>query len=174
VVSASAFCVLSWDDVNAHRWLTVLSLVGMITLLGTVQAQTTQQEHVHQMSHHVMPFDISKTLHIFKMTEQGGVLRVVTKEAGSSGQVSLIQQHLQHEAEQFQKGNYSDPAMLHGANMPGLKELQEGASRIKVSYSALPNGGEIVFETKDIHLLTAIHRWFGAQLSEHGADAKPE
>jgi quercetin dioxygenase-like cupin family protein len=114
VVSESAFRVLSWDDVNAHRWLTVLSLVGMIPLLGTVQAQTTtQQEHVHQMSHHVMPFDISKTLHIFKMTEQGGVLCVVTKETGSSDQVSLIQQHLQHEAEQFQKGNYSDPALMN-------------------------------------------------------------
>ena len=29
--------------------------------------------------------------------------------------------------------------------MPGLKELQEGASHIKVSYSALPNGAEIIF-----------------------------
>jgi hypothetical protein len=61
------------------------------TLLASVvvpiAAQTTRQEHVHQMSHSVMPFDISKVLHIFKMTEQGGVLRVVTREAGSSDQV---------------------------------------------------------------------------------------
>ena len=105
-----------------------------------ISAQTTQQEHVHQMSHGVMPFDISKTVHIFKMTESGGVMRVVAKDSGAADQIALIQQHLQHEAEQFQKGNYSDPAMLHGANMPGLKELQEGASHIKMSYSALPNG----------------------------------
>jgi len=25
-----------------------------------------------------------------------------------------------------------------------------------------------------LSILTAIHRWFGAQLSEHGADAKAE
>lgn len=58
--------------------------------------------------------------------------------------------------------------------MPGLKELQEGASNISITYTALPNGAEITFETGDLHLLTAIHRWFGAQLSEHGADAKSQ
>ena len=139
-----------------------------------ISAQLTQQEHVYQMSHGVMPFDMSKTVHIFRMTEQGGVQRVVIREPGASDQVALIQQHLKHEAEQFQKGNYSDPARLHGADMPGLKELQEGASHVKVSYAPLPNGAEITFETVDLHLLTAVHRWFGAQLSEHGAGAKAE
>jgi hypothetical protein len=138
-----------------------------------VSAQT-MQEHVHQMSHSVMPFDISQTLHIFKMTELGGVERVVTRDVGAADQIPLIQQHLKHEAEQFQKGNYSDPAELHGPSMPGLKELQEGATRIKVKYTQLPNGAEITFETQDLHLVTAVHRWFGAQLSEHGADARAE
>ncbi len=137
-------------------------------------AQTTRQEHVHQMSHGVMPFDTAKTVHIFRMTEQGGVERVIAKDGGAFDQIALIQQHLQHEAESFQKGNYADPAKLHGEDMPGLNELREGASRIGVSYAALPAGAEIAFKTSDIHLLTAIHRWFGAQLSEHGADAKPE
>ena len=58
--------------------------------------------------------------------------------------------------------------------MPGLKELQAGAADIKVSYATLPTGAELTFETTDLHLLTAIHRWFGAQLSEHGPDAKAE
>ena len=59
--------------------------------------------------------------------------------------------------------------MLHGANMPGLKELQFGARRVKVSYSELADGAEIAFTTADPHLLTSIHRWFGAQLSERGS-----
>ena len=57
--------------------------------------------------------------------------------------------------------------------MVGLKDLQTGASRIKVSYGA-PDGAEITFATTDLHLLTALHRWFGAQLHEHGADARSE
>ena len=123
-----------------------------------------------------MPFDLSISVHIFKMTESNGVLRVVLRDpkAVRPDQISLIRQHLQHEANEFQRGNFGDPATLHGATMPGLKELQAGSSKIKVTYSELPTGGQITFETSDIHALTAIHRWFGAQLSEHGADAMSE
>ena len=158
-----------------HKLILPLKSTAIILLIActTVFAQT-RQEHVHQMAHSVMPFDVSKTIHIFKMTESGGEQRVIAKDPGATDQIALIQHHLQHEAERFQHGDYSDPAMLHGADMPGLEDLEKGASRIKVSYAALPSGAEIMFETTDLHLLTAVHRWFGAQLSEHGADARPE
>ena len=149
--------------------------VAVVVLLNCapVTAQT-KQEHVHQMAAGVMPFDVSKTVHIFQMTETGGVERVVAKDASASDQIRLIQQHLQREAARFQRGDYSDPATLHGTTMPGLKELQNGGARIKISYISLPAGAEVRFETSDLHLLTALHRWFGAQLSEHGADARAE
>ncbi len=134
----------------------------------------TQQERVHHMAHSVMNFDIAKTVHIFIMTESGGVQKVITRDPDAADQIPLIQQHLKHEAAKFQQGDYSDPSKLHGAGMPGLKDLQAGASLVHVSYADLPNGAEITFETTDLHLLTALHRWFGAQLSEHGADARSE
>jgi len=129
---------------------------------------------VHGRSHTVMPFDISKAVHIFTMTESGGVERVIVRDKRDAGQVPLIQQHLRKEAERFGKGDYSDPAALHGAQMPGLRELQAGAKGIDVSYAALPDGAQITFKTADRRLLTAVHRWFGAQLSEHGPDARSE
>jgi hypothetical protein len=162
------------DKHPGTHYAAALAVLLATFLAMPASAQTTRQEYVHHMSHEVMPFDMSKTLHIFKMTEQGGVERVVTRKQGERDQIALIQQHLKHEAGLFQKGNYSDPAKLHGADMPGLKELEAGASHIRVSYAALRNGAEITFTTTDIHLLTAIHRWFGAQLSEHGADAIPK
>jgi hypothetical protein len=140
---------------------------------GSAIAQT-QQEHVHDMSHGVMPFDMKRTVHVFKMSESGGIQRVVVRDRSDAGQITLIRQHLREEAGRFQRGDYSDPANLHGATMPGLIELQQGAERVRVTYSDLPDGAEIIFETLDVHMLTAIHRWFGAQLSEHGADAKAE
>jgi hypothetical protein len=146
----------------------------LLLLSGSTAFAQTPQERVHQMAHSVMPFDMSKTIHIFKMTESGGVQRVIAKDVDDTDQIALIRRHLKHEAEKFRRGDYSDPAMLHGSDMPGLKELQAGAAGIKVSYAVLPEGAEIAFETTNIHLLTAIHRWFGAQLSEHGADAKAE
>lgn len=152
--------------------VTVLTLMSLFSIVS-VKAET-QQEHVHNMSHSVMPFDLARTVHIFKMTESGGIQKVIVKETGDTDQIALIQHHLHMESEQFQHGDYSDPAALHGPDMPGLKELQVGSSHIKVSYTPLPNGAEITFETTDLHLLTALHRWFGAQLSEHGPDAKAE
>ena len=155
---------------QASRAFVAALLLG--ACLG-VAAQTPQQ-HVHSMAHQVMPFDMSKTLHVFRMTETGGAMRVVARDDQASEQIALIRQHLRHEAMQFQAGSYADPATLHGAGMPGLKEIQAGAASIKVAYEALPLGASITCETRDLHLLTALHRWFGAQLSEHGADARAE
>ena len=162
-------------NVPVHAIFRLMKVAAILLLFdGSAAYAETVQEHVHHMSTSIMPFDMSKTVHVFKMTESGGVQRVIAKDAGDTAQIALIQQHLKHEAEKFQRGDYSDPAMLHGADMPGLKELEVGAAAIKVSYATLSAGAEITFKTNDIHLLTAIHRWFGAQLSEHGADAKAE
>jgi hypothetical protein len=153
----------------------VLEVIAVLLLLNNsiVFAQTTQ-ERVHEMSHSVMPFDMPKTIHIFKMTESGGIERILVRDPREADQMALIRRHLKREAEKFQRGDYSDPAKLHGADMPGLKELESGASHINISYSELPAGAQITFKTENLQLLTAIHRWFGAQLSEHGADAKAE
>jgi len=160
---------------RSHRQQYHSRAIALCMVLGcTVALAQSTQEHVHSMGHKVMPFDLTKTIHIFQMTDSGGVERVIVKDASAKDQAAMIQQHLKQEAEAFQRGDYSDPASLHGENMPGLKDLHAGASHIKVSYSALPTGAEITFKTTDLKLLTAVHRWFGAQLSEHGADAKAE
>ena len=99
---------------------------------------------------------------------------MVIRDPSDRAQVPLIQQHLKHEAEQFRNGDYSDPGALHGKDMPGLQDLQTAKSQVVISYAARPDGAEITFATEDRRLLTAIHRWFGAQLSEHGAHAKAE
>jgi hypothetical protein len=150
------------------------ALVLVLSAVSVGACATTRQEHVHRMGHSVMPFDVSKVVHVFEMTETGGVMRVLARDPGATRQITLIQQHLADEAARFQQGDYGDPAKLHGADMPGLADLEASAAGIRVTYSALPAGGEITFKTTDLHLLTAVHRWFGAQLSEHGADARAE
>ena len=134
----------------------------------------TQQEHVHQMGQSVMPFDLNKTTHIFRMTDSGGVQSVVVRDPQDKDQIGPIRQHLRYEAEAFQHGDYADPMALHSKTMPGVSELAKYHAAIAVSYSDLPLGATLTFKTRNRHLVTAIHRWFGAQLSEHGADARPE
>ncbi|MDV7213345.1 hypothetical protein [Azotobacter beijerinckii] len=158
-----------------HPYLVGLcACLAVPALAGDASAPQTRQEHIHHQGHRVMPFVLGRTLHVFRMTETGGSMRVVLRDVGAKDQLPLIQRHLLHMTARFSSGDFSVPASLHGEQMPGLKELETGASRMKVVYAPLPNGGEIRFETGDLAMVTAIHRWFGAQLSEHGADALAE
>ncbi len=151
-----------------------MKILAALALFAASSFADTPQQHVHDMSHEVMPFDMSKTMHIFRMTVDGGEQRVEAREPIDDEQVAMIRKHLAHEASEFAKGNFGDPMHLHGAAMPGLSELAAQPQRIQVRYADVPKGGKITFKSADIRTVTAIHRWFGAQLSEHGADAKAE
>lgn len=152
--------------------LAVLGTLGVLFWAGWLTLpQTNSQTAVHDMGSQVMPFDLDQTTHIFEMTESGGIQQVIANDPSDSAQIALIQQHIQHETMMFRAGDFSDPTSLHGVDMPGVKELATGVAQIKIGYAALPNGAQIAFTTQDLRLITAIHRWFGAQLSDHGSDA---
>jgi len=105
---------------TSHCPTACVRLLAAATLLAasTLTAAQTPQEHVHGHGHDVMPFDLARTVHVFRMTDDGGIQKVVVRgESPQPQQVAMIQHHL---------------------------------------------------------ALEAVHRWFGAQLSEHGADARAE
>ncbi len=151
--------------------VTILATLGVLSVTGWLTlAAPSRQARIHEMGAHVMPFDLNKTTHIFTMTQTGGVQQIIAKDAGDAAQIALIQQHLQREAMQFRAGDFSDPARLHGQEMPGLNDLKAGATRIAVEYAALRNGAQLTYTTNDPRLITALHQWFGAQLLDHGHD----
>ena len=118
-----------------------------------------------------MPFDLEQTTHVFEKIDEGGLQKVVVKDPANKKQIALIQSHLKEESERFRKGDFADPAKIHGEDMPGLAELKAEAKQIEVRYSALPDGAQIRYTTKDPKLVAALHRWFDAQLSDHGHHA---
>ncbi len=128
---------------------------------------------IHQHGAMVMPFDLARTRHVFEMTLHGGVQQVVVRSPADTAQIPLIRRHLREEAARFAAGDFSEPMHLHGAAMPGASELADGAAGLHVTYAERPDGAQITFESADPGLVTAVHRWFGAQLSDHGADAVP-
>lgn len=150
----------------------LLATLAVLYVLGWLPSLTpNRQAQIHAAGAQIMPFDLDATTHTFTMTPTGGIQEVTAKDPGDSTQIALIQQHLQHEAMQFRAGDFSDPASLHGADMPGLKALEAGAAQVRVEYATLPAGARLIFTTDDPQLITAVHQWFGAQLSDHGHDA---
>lgn len=150
--------------------LVALALSGILASTG-VGAPPTRQEEVATRGAQVMPFDLEQTMHMFQPLADGGRQTVTAKDPANSQQIALIQAHLQEEAAKFRRGDFSDPAKIHGEDMPGLAALRAGAGHIDVQYTPLPNGAEIQYTTKDPALIAALHQWFTAQLADHGHHA---
>ncbi len=105
------------------------------------------------------------------VAENGGLQQVVADNASDTEQIARIRSQLQDEAAKFQRGNFSDPAAIHGGAMPGLAELQQGYAQINVVYAELPDGAQIRYTSSDAALVAMLHAWFNAQLSDHGGHA---
>lgn len=131
----------------------------------------SRQEMVHMNRENVMPFSLSKTLHIFQKNTNGGTQSVVVRDVTDIADLSLIRMHLQMEAQNFAIGNFSDPTGLHGEDMPGLSLLKKNYPKMKVAYSEIDKGAKIDFVTTDNEMIIAVHSWFDAQVSDHGNDA---
>ncbi|HLL65905.1 MAG TPA: hypothetical protein VK453_09155 [Micromonosporaceae bacterium] len=138
--------------------------------VGNQSAGASRQGEIAERGRSVMPFDLERTTHRFTKTTTGGVQAVVADTADAT-QVGLIQQHLRHEAERFRSGDFEDPASIHGADMPGLAALRQSAGKITVTYHDISDGARITYTTADTALISALHSWFDAQVSDHGRHA---
>lgn len=154
--------------------LTALCGLSLFTNSSMANAPASaRQAEVSTRGADVMPFELQATTHLFSKTRQGGVQQIIAKNPQDKKQIRFIRQHLQEIADQFIKGNFSGPAHIHGAAMPGLLALKKAQpGQIRITYQNLANGGQIQYATTSAPLVAALHQWFDAQLSDHGADAK--
>jgi hypothetical protein len=135
-------------------------------------AQTPRQEEVATRGAEVMPFKLSATTHVFTKTSTGGLQQVIAKDPADTEQVRLIRAHLEDIATRFRRGDYSGPTQTHGAQMAGLAKLKAAKpGDIRIVYTTSDDGGQIEYFSRSPDLVSAIHEWFDAQLSDHGSDA---
>ena len=154
---------------NPKQYLIFL-IVLLVSCTQSPDSQTTRQAEVAERGREVMPFDLERTTHIFKPLPTGGLQQVISDDDDHE-QIALIRTHLLKEVERFQAGDFHDPAMIHGNEMPGLHTLMTRADEITMTYQELPDGGEILYTSKDEAIIEALHLWFEAQLSDHGHHA---
>lgn len=157
-----------------------MSLLRAVTAVGlalafslAVRAQdSNRQDEVAKRGADVMPFDHLATLHVFTKTDDGGTMRVIVRNPSDTAQIRMVRAHLQDIRGRFEKGDYSGPSHTHGNNMPGLAQLKSAKpSQISVSYQELADGAELHFRSTTVDLISALHVWIDAQLSDHGNDA---
>jgi hypothetical protein len=157
-----------------YRWFVAGAVVVLVSLVGAGAWYISgRSDHANagaamaNRAQQVMPFDLSRTTHTFAKTLTGGVETVVVKDPADARNRKLIRSHLQTEAANFRRGDYSDPGKIHGMNMPGVSTLEQGAARVTVEYADLPDGARVTYSSTESNLVTAIHDWFDRQVSDH-------
>lgn len=152
--------------------LIIITLLLIRSSYSKDQATARRLDEVACRGAMIMPFSLERTKHQFTKTKDGGFQQVLAKDGADSAQIQLIQTHLSMISNQFKRGDFSGPAKIHGGDMPGLKELESARpGTIKIRYSDLPKGAEIVFSTIQEKYIEAIHRYFDAQLHDHARHA---
>ena len=158
--------------------------IGVAALLATVVAVVVavaarddapkvdgdRQAAVAERGRQVMPFDLDRSTHRFVKTADGGVQTVISDD-GDPNQITLIRAHLRKEARLFRNGVFNDPMTIHGPDMAGIRAIRAGAARIEIAYVGVASGARLRYRTNEPELIDAIHRWFDAQVSDHGAHA---
>ncbi|MGP4101740.1 hypothetical protein [Nonomuraea sp. KM90] len=158
--------------IAALALVVVAATAYVLVSRGERQALAARQAEIAARSRQVMPFDLERTTHRFAKSATGGEQTVTSDDPADAEQVRLIREHLTAEAAGFSKGDYGDPASIHGGEMPGLRALEQGHTRIDIRYAQLPAGARITYTTTDASLLTALHAWFDAQVTDHGQHAE--
>ena len=155
------------------RRLHIVAVAAMTVALAACgnDSLETRQDAVAERGREVMPFDLEATTHRFVTGDEGLVQTVVADDPGDETQVDLVRSHLRAEASRFERGDFDDPARIHGEEMPGLDRLRTHGGRITVTYRSIDGGGEIRYQTSDPELVDALHAWADAQTSDHGDHA---
>jgi hypothetical protein len=156
------------------RFVLAALLVLAVTAVGCSDSDriAEQQAQVAERGAEVMPFDLDATTHVFTKTDDGGIQVVTADDPRDQEQIDLIRDHLTDERDNFARGDFDDPAQIHGHDMPGVAELTAGYTDITVAYAETPDGAQLTYTTDDPQLVDAIHAWFDRQLMDHGDDAE--
>jgi hypothetical protein len=147
-------------------------VLAVVLLGGCARSDSSRQDVVAERGAEVMPFDLDATTHHFASRADGLEQTVVADDPEDTEQVDLIRQHLEAEQQRFARGDFSDPARIHGDDMPGLATLQERAGDVNVSYRDVAAGGRLRFTTDEPELIDALHTWGRAQTRDHGSHAE--
>lgn len=157
---------------STRRRPVLLILVGLLVVAAaTVAASVTlsgpDEPPMTESAAAVMPFDLAATTHTFTKVPAGGVEDVVANDPADQSNTDAIRAHLAEEAAKFSAGDYSDPARIHGGDMPGLAELEANPDRVEVLYEQIPGGARIGYRAAEPSLIATIHTWFDAQNTDH-------
>lgn len=105
--------------------------------------------------------------HSFRLFADGGAIELRASEEAGEATVESIRGHLRKIAPQFQQGDFSTPAFVHGYPPDGVARLEQLRGAITYRYQRLDRGGRIRITTTNADALAAVHAFLRFQVTEH-------
>jgi hypothetical protein len=108
-----------------------------------------------------------QSAHSFRLFADGGAIELRATNADDEATIAAIRKHLQEITPQFEKGDFSTPAFVHGYTPDGVAQLEQLRNAITYRYEKLDRGGRIRITTKSADALAAVHAFLRFQVIEH-------
>lgn len=129
--------------------------------------QHDQLAAVNRRGAQAMGFSQTKTTHHFRLNADGGAIEVTANRAKDVTRRNQIRQHLQHIAQAFAAGDFSQPQHTHAQTPPGVTAMTELKAAIHYRYESLPRGGRVRLTTTNPAALIALHEFLRFQIADH-------
>ena len=157
---------------------------AVAVILATFVSATTAAQHnpsSHDVHHaevdargaRVMGFDQTRTIHHFRLYQDGGTIDVAAKDPADAGNRDAIRRHLPHIAMLFADGRFDAPMLVHATTVPGTDDMARLKAAVTYTYVETPGGGRVDIVTTHPDALAAVHRFLAFQIADHrtGDDA---
>lgn len=88
-----------------------------------------------------MDFDQGKTVHHFRLAQDGGAIEIEVRDAGDVDLRDTVRMHLRHLSQEFAAGNFDKPFATHGETPDGVPDMIRLKDGIGYSFESMKNGG---------------------------------
>ena len=114
-----------------------------------------------------MGFSQTKTTHHFLLKPDGGVIVVLTNDAGDRATRDQIRMHLTHITHSFAEGNFDVPMFVHDQVPAGVPEMKRLSGDITYQFKETDSGGKVMVSSSSPEAIQAIHDFLIFQIREH-------
>ena len=134
---------------------------------SSAQAQSGAQEALNARGAHAMGFDQERTVHHFRLYDDGGAIEIAVKDAADAVNRDAIRAHLPHIAMLFGQGQLDLPHFIHATDVPGTAELARLKAHVAYTYEETALGGRLNIVTTHREALAALHAFLRFQITDH-------
>jgi hypothetical protein len=129
---------------------------------------------VNARGERAMGFSQTETAHHFRLTPDGGLIEVETKDPADAANRARVRQHLARVSEMFAAGDFDTPLLVHARTPPGVERMSRLRAEILYTFEETERGGRVRISTRNPDALAAVHEFLRFQIEDHQTGDKQE